>query len=87
MCYSYAASFFSPVRLVGIVGKDWPDSYSQLLSECGIDSTGSIDSLIRVASKAVVRKLFGRLGGQPLPSSSCILRIWKFLCDGFQLFL
>jgi cytidine kinase len=38
--FSYAASFFAPVRLVGIVGKDWPDRYSQLLSQRGIDLSG-----------------------------------------------
>ncbi len=40
--FSYAASFFAPVRLVGIVGKDWPESYSQLLAERGIDLTGLV---------------------------------------------
>ncbi len=38
--FSYAASFFGSVRLVGIVGKDWPDRYSQLLLERGIDLSG-----------------------------------------------
>jgi sugar/nucleoside kinase (ribokinase family) len=40
--FSYAASFFVPVRLVGMVGKDWPDRYSQLLADRGIDLTGLI---------------------------------------------
>lgn len=38
--FSYAASFFSPVRLVGVVGDDWPSEHTQLLSERGIDTSG-----------------------------------------------
>ena len=40
--FGYAASFFTPVRLVGIVGKDWPDRYSQLLADRGIDLSGVV---------------------------------------------
>lgn len=40
--FSYAASFFTPVRLVGMVGQDWPDRYSELLSSRGIDLSGLI---------------------------------------------
>ncbi|MCY2986090.1 MAG: PfkB family carbohydrate kinase [Planctomycetota bacterium] len=40
--FGYAASFFTPVRLVGIVGKDWPDCYSQLLTDRGIDLSGVV---------------------------------------------
>jgi sugar/nucleoside kinase (ribokinase family) len=40
--FGYAASFFTTVRLVGIVGKDWPDRYSQLLSDRGIDLSGVV---------------------------------------------
>jgi sugar/nucleoside kinase (ribokinase family) len=38
--FSYAASFFTSVRLVGIVGEDWPDQYTQLLRGRGIDTSG-----------------------------------------------
>ena len=43
--FSYAAAFFAPVSLVGIVGKDWPDSYSRLLEERGIDLAGVVRDL------------------------------------------
>jgi sugar/nucleoside kinase (ribokinase family) len=35
-----AASFFSPVNLVGIVGTDFPESHLQLFKEHGVDLTG-----------------------------------------------
>jgi len=35
-----AASFFSPVRLVGVVGDDFPKKYVQLYQRHGIDLTG-----------------------------------------------
>src|SRR5688500_13523123 len=35
-----AGSFFAPVRLVGVVGKDWPESASQMLRSKGIDLEG-----------------------------------------------
>jgi sugar/nucleoside kinase (ribokinase family) len=38
--FSYAASFFTPVRLVGVVGEDWPAEHTQLLQNRGIDTTG-----------------------------------------------
>lgn len=38
--FSYAASFFSPVRLVGIVGDDWPSEHTRLLADRGIDTSG-----------------------------------------------
>ena len=38
--FSYAASFFTNVRLVGVVGEDWPDEHTQLLNNRGIDTTG-----------------------------------------------
>lgn len=37
---SYAASYFSPVRLVGVVGEDWPDEFTQLLADRKIDMSG-----------------------------------------------
>ncbi len=40
-CYaSYAASFFAPVRLVGVVGQDFPAEHEQLLRRREIDLTG-----------------------------------------------
>lgn len=38
--FSYAASFFSGVRLVGVVGEDWPEEHTKLLDDRGIDTTG-----------------------------------------------
>jgi sugar/nucleoside kinase (ribokinase family) len=38
--FSYAASYFTPVRLVGAVGEDWPPAYTKLLQERQIDTAG-----------------------------------------------
>lgn len=38
--FSYAASFFSPVRLVGVVGDDFPQEHLALLGERPIDLEG-----------------------------------------------
>jgi sugar/nucleoside kinase (ribokinase family) len=38
--FSYAASYFSQVHLVGVVGDDWPQQHTQLLTERGIDTSG-----------------------------------------------
>ncbi len=38
--FSYAASFFSPVSLVGAVGEDWPAEHTRLLEERDIDTSG-----------------------------------------------
>lgn len=38
--FSYAASFFTGVRLVGVVGEDWPAEHTELLQARGIDTTG-----------------------------------------------
>ncbi len=38
--FSYAASFFSSVRLVGVVGEDWPGEHTELLAKRGIDTAG-----------------------------------------------
>jgi sugar/nucleoside kinase (ribokinase family) len=38
--FSYAASFFTSVRLVGVVGDDWPEAHTQLLRARGIDTSG-----------------------------------------------
>ncbi len=38
--FSYAASFFSKVHLVGAVGEDWPAANTQLLIDRGIDTAG-----------------------------------------------
>jgi len=38
--FSYSASFFTSVRLVGVVGADWPDEHTQLLNSRGIDTSG-----------------------------------------------
>jgi sugar/nucleoside kinase (ribokinase family) len=40
-CYScYAASFFAPTRLVGVVGSDFPAAHEELLRSHGIDLAG-----------------------------------------------
>ena len=38
--FSYAASYFSGVRLVGVVGEDWPQEHTQLLRSRKIDTSG-----------------------------------------------
>ncbi|HEV3417278.1 MAG TPA: PfkB family carbohydrate kinase [Pirellulales bacterium] len=38
--FSYAASFFCGVRLVGAVGEDWPSEHTQMLAGRGIDLSG-----------------------------------------------
>jgi len=40
--FSYAASYFSPVRLVGVVGDDWPAEHTEMLKSRGIDTAGLI---------------------------------------------
>ncbi len=38
--FSYSASFFSKVHLVGAVGEDWPAEHTRLLGSRGIDTSG-----------------------------------------------
>jgi cytidine kinase len=38
--FSYAASFFTTVRLAGVVGEDWPEQYTYMLQSRGIDTAG-----------------------------------------------
>jgi sugar/nucleoside kinase (ribokinase family) len=38
--FSYAASFFTTVHLVSVVGEDWPAEHTELLRKKGIDTTG-----------------------------------------------
>jgi len=38
--FSYAASFFTPVQLVGVVGEDWPANETEMLSKRNIDTSG-----------------------------------------------
>jgi len=38
--FSYAASFYTNVKLVGVVGEDWPQEHTQLLNARGIDTSG-----------------------------------------------
>jgi sugar/nucleoside kinase (ribokinase family) len=37
---SLAASHFAPVRLVGVVGRDWPDDATAMLRDRGVDVSG-----------------------------------------------
>jgi sugar/nucleoside kinase (ribokinase family) len=38
--FSYAASYFTPVRLVGVVGEDWPSEHTQMLQQRNVDTAG-----------------------------------------------
>jgi sugar/nucleoside kinase (ribokinase family) len=38
--FSYAASFFTPVKLVSVVGGDWPAEHTEFLRNRGIDVSG-----------------------------------------------
>lgn len=38
--FSYAASFFTGVRLVGVVGEDWPSEHTELLQSRNVDTAG-----------------------------------------------
>lgn len=38
--FSYAASYFSPVHLVGVVGEDWPAEHTRLLEQRKINTSG-----------------------------------------------
>ena len=38
--FSYAASFFSPVRMIGTVGDDFPAKHTTFLEQRGIDTSG-----------------------------------------------
>jgi len=38
--FSYAASYFTPVRLVSVVGDDWPAEHTELLRSRNIDTSG-----------------------------------------------
>ena len=40
MFFSYAASFFSPVKMIGTVGEDWPQEHTKFLEKRGIDTSG-----------------------------------------------
>jgi len=38
--FSYAASYFTSVRLVSVVGEDWPGEHTELLESRNIDTSG-----------------------------------------------
>ena len=38
--FSYAASFFTPVKLAGVVGEDWPQQHIEMLRQRKIDTAG-----------------------------------------------
>ncbi len=38
--FSYAASYFTPVRLVGVVGEDWPEQHTKMLQARQVDTAG-----------------------------------------------
>ena len=38
--FSYAASYFTPVNLVGVVGEDWPQENTEMFQSRNIDTAG-----------------------------------------------
>ncbi|QDS99838.1 PfkB family carbohydrate kinase [Adhaeretor mobilis] len=38
--FSVSASFFTDVRLVGVVGSDWPEEHTAMLQSKGVDTSG-----------------------------------------------
>ncbi len=38
--FSYAASYFTDVRLVGVVGDDWPEEHTEMLRSRNVDTAG-----------------------------------------------
>ena len=38
--FAYAASFFCPVQMVGVVGADWLPEYTEMFQKLGVDTTG-----------------------------------------------
>lgn len=40
--FSYAASYFTPVRLVAVIGEDFPHTHRELLENRGVDTSGLI---------------------------------------------
>jgi sugar/nucleoside kinase (ribokinase family) len=40
--FSYAASYFTPVRLVGVVGEDFPQAHREMLETRQIDTSGLV---------------------------------------------
>jgi len=38
--FSYAASYFTPVKLVSVVGDDWPDEHTKLFQSRNVDTAG-----------------------------------------------
>ena len=40
--FSYAASFFTPVRLVGVVGEDFPEAHRAMLEARKVDTSGLV---------------------------------------------
>jgi len=38
--FSFAASYFTTVRLVGVVGEDWPQEHTEMLRQRNVDTAG-----------------------------------------------
>jgi cytidine kinase len=53
--FSYAASFFTEVQLLGVVGEDWPREHTELLESRNIDTSG-----LQVASGGKTFRWTGR---------------------------
>ena len=56
--FSYAASYFTSVRLVGVVGEDWPPEHTALLDGRGIDE-GTPADLARTIAKESTKTTIG----------------------------
>ena len=60
--FSYAASFFTPVRLLSVVGDDWPPEHTELLNSRNIDTTGlqvvAGAKTWQAGTKNIIKKLY-----------------------------
>ena len=51
--FSYAASYFTSVKLVSVVGEDWPSAHTELLRGRNIDTAG-LQVVVDSQAQAVV---------------------------------
>ena len=62
--FSYAASFFTQPRMVGVVGADFPEEHKQLFKSRKIDTEGLVtvpDGKTVSGSQPAIGKIFGAL--------------------------
>ena len=65
--FSYTASFFTSVRLAGVIGEDWPPQHLKMLQERSIDTAGL----------QVIPDVFKCWGSQSSPSRQATGRLKK----------